>query len=98
MRGQGILTIATWCQNGSIAIAFRDTGKGVPETIKERIFEPFFSTKNRDKGTGIGLTLSREIVERCGGELRCENVSDARPGASFILILPRKVSTSLKHV
>ncbi|GEM_PF-5155646 len=40
------------------------------------------------EGTGIGLALSREIVERSGGELRCENVSDPDLGACFILILP----------
>ncbi len=96
MKGRGTLTIATWRQNGSVGVAVQDTGSGVPESIKARIFEPFFSTKNRDEGTGIGLSLSREIVERCGGELRYENVSEPVPGARFILILPRKNSNPIK--
>jgi two-component system NtrC family sensor kinase len=95
MKGQGTLTIATWRQNGSVGVAIQDTGQGVPETIKERIFEPFFTTKNCDEGTGIGLALSREIVERCGGELRCEDVPDTGSGARFVLILPRKTPQSV---
>lgn len=90
MNGRGTLTVATWRQNGSAGVAVQDTGSGIPESIQSRIFEPFFSTKNREDGTGIGLTLSREIAERCGGELRCENASGPVPGARFILILPRK--------
>ena len=90
MEGRGTLTLATWRQNGSVGVAVQDTGRGVPEEIKKHIFEPFFSTKKRDGGTGIGLALSREIVERSGGVLRCENVSEPDPGARFILILPRK--------
>jgi len=90
MKGQGTLTLETWRQNGSVGVAVQDTGKGVPEKIKKHIFEPFFSTKKQIGGTGIGLALSRGIVERCGGELRCENVTDPNPGARFVLILPRK--------
>jgi len=90
MNGRGTLTIATWRENGSVGVAIQDTGQGIPEGIKDRIFEPFFSTKSRDEGTGIGLSLSREIVERCGGELRYEDVPDAERGARFVLILPRK--------
>lgn len=92
MRGQGTLTLETWRQNGSVGVAVQDTGGGVPAGIKDRIFEPFFSTKKQVGGTGIGLALSREIVERCGGELKYENVSDSNPGARFILMLPRKTS------
>lgn len=91
MNGRGTLTLATWRENGSVGVAIQDTGQGIPEGIKDRIFEPFFSTKNLDEGTGIGLSLSREIVERCGGELRYEDVPDADRGARFVLILPRKI-------
>ncbi|MBN1688551.1 MAG: hypothetical protein JW893_05585 [Candidatus Omnitrophica bacterium] len=91
MKGRGTLTIETWRQNESVGVAIQDTGGGVPETFTERIFEPFFSTKNRDEGTGVGLALSREIVARCGGELRCENVPEPDPGTRFILTVPRKI-------
>jgi signal transduction histidine kinase len=90
MKGSGTLTVATFRQNGSACVVVQDSGQGVPERIKERIFDPFFSTKNGDGGTGIGLALSREIVERSGGELRCETVLPPDSGARFLLILPRK--------
>lgn len=94
MKGRGTLTIATRCQNGRVGVAIQDTGEGVPEMIRARIFEPFFSTKTRDERTGdclgIGLALSRDIVERCGGELRCENILEPVPGARFIMTLPGK--------
>jgi signal transduction histidine kinase len=90
MKGRGTLTVTTWRENGSACIAIQDTGQGIPEGIKERIFEPFFSTRGQYGGTGIGLPLSREIVERCGGDLRCENVPAPNIGARFVLVLPRK--------
>ncbi|MDA9101169.1 HAMP domain-containing histidine kinase [Omnitrophica bacterium] len=90
MNGRGTLTLATWPQNGSIGVSVKDTGGGIPAAIQARIFEPFFSTKNRDEGTGIGLTLARDIVKRGGGEMRCENISDPVSGACFIFTLPRK--------
>jgi two-component system, NtrC family, sensor kinase len=90
MDHRGTLTVATWRQNGSVGVSVQDTGHGVPENIMNRIFEPFFSTKKRSDGTGIGLALSQEIVERSGGELRCENTSEPISGARFISILPRK--------
>jgi len=98
MEGRGILTLSTWRQNGSVGISVQDTGKGIPEGIRGRIFEPFFSTKKENQGTGIGLCLSREIVERCGGELRFENVSEPDSGARFVIILPlKKIDADLKE-
>ena len=93
MKGVGTLTIATWCQNGSIGVAVQDTGEGIPEGLQERVFEPFYSTKKKQDGMGIGLALSRDIVERCGGELRCEQVSGTEFGARFVLILPRRMTS-----
>ncbi|MBN1688546.1 MAG: GAF domain-containing sensor histidine kinase [Candidatus Omnitrophica bacterium] len=89
MKGEGTLTVSIWNQNGNVGVAVQDTGNGVEDVIKGRIFEPFFSTKDRSEGTGIGLALCREIVERCGGTLMCEN-SHKQPGARFIFTLPRK--------
>ena len=57
-----------------VEISFQDTGKGIPEDIQARIFEPFFSTK--EEGIGLGLPIAQRIVEEHGGEIRVES----RPG------------------
>jgi histidine kinase len=63
-----------------------DTGKGVPETIKDKIFEPFYTTKEVGKGTGLGLSISYGIVKDCGGSIR---VGPNKPeGACFIIKFP----------
>ena len=65
-------------------IRVRDNGGGIPESIKDRLFEPFFTTKEEGKGTGMGLYMSRQIIERMGGELTYRNW---REGAEFIIKL-----------
>lgn len=71
---------------GGVEIRVIDDGPGVPEAIAERIFEPFFSTKEAGEGTGLGLSISRSIAEAHGGKLLLER----RPvqGAVFVLCLP----------
>ncbi|MBE9181974.1 PAS domain S-box protein [Oculatella sp. LEGE 06141] len=70
-----------------IRIQVIDNGSGVPESIKTRLFDPFFSTKPVGKGTGMGLSISYQIVaERHGGSLRC--VSDPGQGTTFIVEIP----------
>jgi signal transduction histidine kinase len=62
----------------------RDTGGGIPEAIRDRIFDPYFTTK--PAGTGIGLYLSRQIAQRTfGGRLDARNVEE---GAEFCLLAP----------
>ena len=61
-----------------------DTGPGVPAEERERIFEPFFSTK--DKGTGLGLAIARQMAEDHGGALTCERAPAG--GSLFRLHLP----------
>ena len=51
-----------------------DDGPGVPEDVLPRIFEPFFTTKPKGEGTGLGLGIARQIVDKHKGELRCESV------------------------
>lgn len=67
-----------------VEIIFQDTGPGIPESRRNDIFEPFFSTK--EGGTGLGLTVSYNIVTAHGGTL--DLVSDHEPGACFRLFLP----------
>ena len=62
-----------------------DNGPGIAADVLPRIFEPFFTTKPKGEGTGLGLGIARQIVEKHGGSMRCESV----PGATtFEVRLP----------
>jgi signal transduction histidine kinase len=75
-----------------IEISVTDNGPGVPEALREHIFEAFFSTKSASEGTGLGLALSRSIVEAHGGQLVLDATST--PGARFILRLPAALGST----
>jgi len=64
--------VRTRVENGSVLIDVDDEGPGIPEELSARVFEPFFTTKAHGQGTGLGLSVSRQIVERFGGSLRYE--------------------------
>ena len=71
--------------NGKFELAIQDNGGGVPEDIMDRIFEPYFTTKETGTGTGIGLYMAKEIIERqMHGKIYAENTP---VGAKFIIIL-----------
>jgi signal transduction histidine kinase len=72
-------------ENGKVVVSVQDNGPGIPSSIKEKIFQPFFTTKPTGSGTGLGLSLSYDIVKAHGGELRVE--SDESIGTKFILTL-----------
>jgi signal transduction histidine kinase len=67
-------------------ISFQDSGKGIPEELKTRIFEPFFSTK--EEGVGLGLPIAQRIIKEHGGEIRLE--SRLGEGTIVYLTLPLK--------
>jgi len=71
---------------GSIEISVKDNGPGIPGEIKDKIFQPFFTTKPTGQGTGLGLSLSYDIVKAHGGDLIVESV--VNEGSSFIISLP----------
>ncbi len=76
----------TAAEDNSIEVAVQDNGGGVPEGIANRVFEPYFTTKEQGKGTGIGLYMAKEIVERqMGGKIYVENING---GARFVIELP----------
>ncbi|HLO82097.1 MAG TPA: ATP-binding protein [Chitinophagaceae bacterium] len=80
------VTITTKKTVGKIQISIKDNGRGIPEKIRSKIFQPFFTTKPSGKGAGLGLSLSYDIVKAHGGELTV----DAKEGeyAAFTLVLP----------
>ncbi len=86
MTRGGELTIRTArsADGGSIVVSFADTGPGIPEEVRERIFDPFYTTK--EHGTGLGLSISYGIVEQHGGDIRVESVPGS--GSTFVILLP----------
>ncbi len=89
MNGFGTVVIATKAQSDRAVVTIRDSGHGVPEGIKPRIFEPFFTTKDNGQGTGIGLTICKEIVQKCGGHICFESVENE--GTEFLITLPCEI-------
>ena len=78
--------IVTPSGNGGVLISVRDNGPGIPPKILDKIFQPFFTTKPTGQGTGLGLSLSYDIVKAHGGELKVETKEGE--GAEFIIQLP----------
>jgi len=74
--------------NGKIVIELSDNGGGIDPAIIDRIFEPYFSTKGPDRGTGLGLYMSKVIIEHMAGSLSAGNSEE---GAMFTLMLPAVV-------
>lgn len=85
-EGRGQIEIAVHPAAGGAQIAVQDDGPGVPESLQERVFEPFFSTKAPEAGSGLGLAVSRRLVEDAGGRLRLATAQGV--GARFVLHLP----------
>jgi two-component system NtrC family sensor kinase len=84
--GSGTITISTGAANGAFRIVVEDTGCGIPSELRERVLEPFFTTKPVGKGTGLGLSITYSIVERHGGTLELASGRDG--GTSAILTIP----------
>jgi signal transduction histidine kinase len=67
------LTVRTKPDNGKVMIEFEDNGPGIPDEIKNKILQPFFTTKKGTQGTGLGLSITNEIVKAHRGELKVES-------------------------
>ncbi len=87
LRGMNpLLSVSTKKDGIKIEITVKDNGNGIPDSIKEKIFQPFFTTKPTGSGTGLGLSLSYDIVKAHGGELKVETKEGE--GTEFIVLLP----------
>jgi len=84
--GAGLLKISTQLQNGRIRIAFADTGPGIPQDMADRVFDPFYTTKDVGKGTGLGLSVCYGVAQDHGGRIWVEPVHGR--GATVVLELP----------
>ena len=90
MNGSGKFVVRTECMNDRVILEFHDTGCGIPEEIRHRIFEPFFSY-GKPQGFGLGMAIARKIIEEHGGDV--ELASEAGNGTSVRFVLPLEDST-----
>lgn len=74
---------------GGVEICIKDNGGGIPKAIKDKIFQPFFTTKPTGSGTGLGLSLSYDIIKAHGGDLRVKSIEGE--GTEMIIFLPIEV-------
>jgi PAS domain S-box-containing protein len=86
-KSKGEINIATRANDECVVITVADTGCGIPEAIRDKIYDPFFTTKAIGKGTGQGLAIAHRIIrERHGGTIECE--STVGKGTQFVIRLP----------
>ncbi len=80
------LEVATYAEDAGVVIAVRDNGCGIPEDAREKIFEPYFSTRPQAEGAGLSLYISRNIVREFGGDICFETAENE--GTTFYVRLP----------
>ncbi|MEO7483965.1 MAG: ATP-binding protein [Ferruginibacter sp.] len=82
-----VVSVSTKKMEDRIEIKVSDNGNGIPQKVLDKIFQPFFTTKPTGQGTGLGLSLSYDIVKTHGGELKVETKEGE--GSTFIISLPK---------
>lgn len=85
-RDGGTLTITTGSTDSTIFFRVSDTGPGIPPDIRDKIFEPFYTTKERGKGTGLGLAIVQQVVEEHKGSISL--ASEPGEGTTFTVEFP----------
>ena len=88
LNGRGRLVVSTQWNPGlrEVCIRFSDDGPGIDDETRQRIFEPFYTTKERGRGTGLGLSISHGIIKRHKGRMEVE--SPPGQGTTFAIHLP----------
>jgi signal transduction histidine kinase len=85
--GKGTITVSTRREDDSVVIAISDTGTGIPPQARDRVFDPFFTSKAVGRGTGQGLTIARaEVVDKHGGSITFD--TEVGKGTTFYIRLP----------
>lgn len=87
LEGSGKITLQTSENEKFVIISVRDNGRGIPQKIQSSIFHPFFSTKESDKNTGLGLSMAQEIIQDHHGKI--ELISQEGRGTEFLIYLPK---------
>jgi signal transduction histidine kinase len=91
----GWVRITTRARAEAAEISVCDNGGGIAEELRDRVFEPFFSTKPPEKGTGLGLALCHDLVRENGGEIELKESTEGA-GTEFVIRLPLSVRTELR--
>jgi two-component system NtrC family sensor kinase len=86
INGAGTITLATRRDGEVIRVSVTDDGAGMTAEVMQRIFQPFYTTKEVRKGTGLGLSISMSIVESMGGAIEVQSMPGA--GSCFTVVLP----------
>lgn len=89
------ITIYTEESKNEVVIRIKDNGVGIPDEIKNRIWEPFFTTKEVGVGTGLGMSITYGIIEKHGGKI--ELSSEIGQGTEFAITLPKKIVVAKKE-
>lgn len=87
----GVFTMHAHRRGNDVVIELADTGKGIAPAYADRIFEPFFTTKPSGSGTGLGLSVVRDVIEHAGGEIRVHSRQGA--GCVFVMCFPLRSET-----
>ncbi|MBN3519581.1 nuclear transport factor 2 family protein [Algoriphagus lutimaris] len=85
---QPVVSVSTKLLDGQIQLKISDNGNGIPEEIRHKIFQPFFTTKETGQGTGLGLSLSYDIIKAHGGTIKVE--SKIGEGTSILIEISQK--------
>ena len=80
------VSVSTKKVGDKVEISVKDNGNGIPQKVLDKIFQPFFTTKPTGQGTGLGLSLSYDIVKAHGGELKVETKEEE--GTTFTIQIP----------
>jgi signal transduction histidine kinase len=80
------VTVSTKKEKDKVEVKIKDNGNGIPQKILDKIFQPFFTTKPTGQGTGLGLSLSYDIIKAHGGEIRVVTKEDK--GSEFVISIP----------
>jgi signal transduction histidine kinase len=91
--GEGKIFIKTWQVGDMVKVSIRDTGTGMTEEIRKKIYDPFFTTKDVGKGTGLGLYISYGIIEKHNGKI--EVFSQLGEGTEFVITIPIQQQTTV---
>ncbi|MHA1973125.1 MAG: two-component system sensor histidine kinase NtrB [Candidatus Hodarchaeales archaeon] len=95
VENKGVVTIKTFQHNNNVVIQISDSGIGIPREHLGTIFDAFFTTKDPNKGTGLGLTTANKIVQDHGGTIKVQ--SEEGKGSTFTITLPIKASEPIKE-
>ncbi|MFO7654922.1 MAG: ATP-binding protein [Candidatus Krumholzibacteriia bacterium] len=95
-RSRGTIRVSTHPRDGHVELSVSDDGCGIPPDHRDRVFMPFFTTKDVGKGTGLGLSVTYGIIRGLGG--RINFTSEPGRGTTFTIVLPAAVAKERQHV